>query len=92
MNLTRSIFLLSDTAEEFLCTLYRQTKITESVQLNFLAAALRMPQTSAADTAKKLHEIGLVRYEKYGRISLTDSGKEYGSKLIQKRSECLEKA
>ena len=91
MNLTRSIFLLSNEAEDFLCTLYRQTKITENAKLNFIAAVLSVSTQSASETAKKLHEIGLVRYEKYGCVSLTAEGRKYGKALIGKEQEILEK-
>ena len=83
MNLSQSIFLLSEETEEFLRVLYRKTKITDSVQINFLAAALQISAQKAAQTARQLHALGLVRYEPYGRIRLTAEGRAYGVRLIQ---------
>ena len=90
MNLTQSAFLLSEPAEEFLRALYRQTIITAGAQLNFLAASLRISQQEAAAIAVQLHEIGLVQYEKYGRICLTSAGKSYGKTLLSHGSASAE--
>ena len=91
MNLSGSAFLLSAETEYFLRVLYRQSKITNRVQINFLAAVLGVSVQNASETAKLLHEIGFVRYEKYGRISWTTCGLRYGESLIQKEREILEK-
>ena len=91
MNLMRSVFLLNEKTEDYLCVLYRQSGITNRAHLNFLAAALCISLPEAKETAKKLHEIGFVRYEKFGSISLTEDGRQYGKTLMQKRTEYLEK-
>lgn len=83
MNLSQSIFLLSDEAADFLRALYRKTKIADSVQLNFLAASLQIPANRASQTATQLHALGLVRYEPYGRIRLTPEGKTHAARIMQ---------
>ena len=86
MNLSQDIFLLSEETEEYLRVLYRKTKITGSVQLNFLAAVLQVPAQEAAQTARQLHALGLVRYEPYGRIRLTAEGMAHSKHLLQKNA------
>lgn len=82
MNLRQNELLLCEQTQEYLKMLYRQAKITGSVQINFLAAKLDLSAVSASKTAQFLQQIGLVYYEKYGRISLTDEGVRYAKTLI----------
>ena len=84
MNLTQTVFLLSDEAEEFLRVLYRQSKIRSSVNLNVLAAVTGLSAQRAQDIAEKLHALGLIRYGKYGSVSLTPDGAAYGKTLLQR--------
>ena len=84
MNLTQTVFLLSDEAEDFLRVVYRQSKIRNSVNLNIIAAVTGLTAIRAQDTAEKLHALGLVRYGKYGSISLTADGTAYGKSLLRK--------
>ncbi|MBQ7542745.1 MAG: hypothetical protein IJT44_10705 [Clostridia bacterium] len=83
MNLMQSAFLLSAPTQELLAMLFRQSKITGSVQINFVAAKLDLSHAEAVQTIRRLQELGLVTYEKYGKISLTDSGRAYGSQLVK---------
>lgn len=82
MNLIQTERLLSDQTQEYLKTVYRGSKITGSVQINFIAAQLSLPQAAAAVTAQFLQQVGMVVYEKYGRISLTDAGQKYVRTLL----------
>ena len=83
MNLTQNVFLLSEPAEECLHALYRKSKISGSVPLNFLAAALQIPPAQAVKTAEQLHALGLVRYEPYGRFRLTAEGAAYCQTMLK---------
>ena len=82
MNLTQSEELLSEQTQDYLKMLYRQSKITGSVQINFIAAKLGLPSPTAAKTAQFLQQIGMVFYGKYGRIELTEDGKRYAGTLL----------
>ena len=82
MNLTQTEFLLSVPTQDFLATLFRQSKITGSVQINFVAAKLDISPSEAAQTIRKLQEMGMIQYEQYGKITLTESGKQYSRHLI----------
>lgn len=82
MNLTQSERLLSEQTREYLKTVYRQSKITGSVQINFVAAKLDLPSAAASKTAQFLQQTGMIQYEKYGRILLTEDGKQYAKRLF----------
>lgn len=81
MNLAQSEQLLSEQTGEYLKMLYRQSKITGSVQINFIAAKLDISFASAVQTAQFLQQTGFVCYEKYGRVTLTEDGKRYARVL-----------
>lgn len=83
MNLTQSAFLLSAAAQEILTVIYRQQKITDSVQINFIAAKAGFSFSVVTESVKKLEEIGLLHYEKYGQITLTTEGKRYAKQLME---------
>lgn len=70
---------ISLTAEEkeLLDVLYRQSKICDGMQINFLSARLGLPSASAESAAQNLHAQGLVYFQKYGVLRLTDDGKKY---------------
>ena len=85
MNLTQTVFLLSDEAEEFLCVLYRQSKIRNNVNLNVLAVVTGLSAQHAHSTAEKLHALGLIRYGKYGSVSLTPDGAAYEKTLLRQK-------
>ena len=82
MDLAQTQRLLCEQTQEYLKTIYRQSKITGSVQINFVAAKLGQSSTAAAKTAQLLQQSGMIVYEKYGRIRLTDVGKRYVEALL----------
>ena len=83
MNLAQTERLLCEQTQEYLKMIYRQSKITGSVQINFIAAKLGLPSSAAAKTAQLLQQSGMILYEKYGRIRLTEDGKQYVGALIR---------
>ena len=82
MDLMQSERLLCEQTQEYMKMLYRQSKITGSVQINFVAARLGLPSAAAAKTARFLEQSGMLFYEKYGRITLTEEGKHYVRNLL----------
>jgi Mn-dependent DtxR family transcriptional regulator len=93
MNLAQSELLLCEQTQEYLKMLYRQSKITGSVQINFLAAKLDISTHAAEKAAQFLQQTGFIVYEKYGRVILTEEGKRYARSILyhEKTAEPLQK-
>jgi DtxR family Mn-dependent transcriptional regulator len=78
---------LSFTEENYLKTLLHLTFLTRSkseVGTNEIASYLDLKPATVNDMLKKLKEKQLVDYERYGKISLTESGKLAGMEVIRK--------
>jgi len=79
--------MLSFTEENYLKALL-QLQLSENekhtVGTNELANHLNVKPATANDMLKKLKEKSLVDYEKYGKISLTVSGKKMGIEVLRK--------
>ncbi|UEG51109.1 metal-dependent transcriptional regulator [Ferruginibacter lapsinanis] len=79
--------MLSFTEENYLKALLKlllENKAKEGVGTNELAGHLNVKPATANDMLKKLKEKSLVDYEKYGRISLTESGKKIAIEVLRK--------
>ncbi|GGG87276.1 iron-dependent repressor [Parapedobacter pyrenivorans] len=79
--------MLSDTEENYLKALLRITGEQGGVGeagTNQLAGKLNVRPATATDMLKKLKEKQLVNYEKYGKISLTDNGRNLAIAIIRK--------
>ncbi|RZK75540.1 MAG: metal-dependent transcriptional regulator, partial [Pedobacter sp.] len=73
--------MLSYTEENYLKALLKlsfQDEEKHEVGTNEMAAYLGVKPATATDMLKKLKEKELVSYEKYGKITLTESGKLSG--------------
>lgn len=68
---------LSVEEKELLDVLYRQSKFCDGMQINFLSARLGLSSGEAELVANALHGQGLVHYQKYGVLRLTENGKAY---------------
>ncbi len=79
--------MLSDTEENYLKALLRITGEQDGVGeagTNQLAGKLNVRPATATDMLKKLKEKQLVNYEKYGKISLTDTGRDLAIAIVRK--------
>lgn len=79
--------MLSQTEENYLKALFHlthETKGKTEAGNNELAAYLNVKPATANDMLKKLKEKELVSYEKYGKISLTESGRYLAVGIIRK--------
>ena len=79
--------MLSHTEENYLKALLRITGEQESnceAGTNQLASKLNVRPATATDMLKKLREKQLVNYEKYGKITLTDKGRDLAVAIIRK--------
>jgi DtxR family Mn-dependent transcriptional regulator len=79
--------MLTITEENYLKALFNLSINSinqEGVGTNELASNLDVKPSSANDMLKKLKNKGLIDYEKYGKINLTEKGKVFGVQVIRK--------
>lgn len=79
--------MLSYTEENYLKALYKicsQCEGRPEAGTNEMAAYLGVKPATATDMFKKLKEKGLVDYERYGKISLTETGKNNALTILRK--------
>ena len=74
-------FHLSPSMEDYLEMIYRTCKKQGYIRVTNLAQLLNVQASSATKTVQKLTEMGLLAYEKYGIIQLTEEGKKIGDFL-----------
>ncbi|HHY12488.1 MAG TPA: helix-turn-helix domain-containing protein [Firmicutes bacterium] len=70
--------------EDYLEMLYRLSSGKTYVRLVDLAARLSVQPPSASRMMQRLSEQGLVQYERYGMIHLTEAGKKLGASLLER--------
>lgn len=80
---------LTSSMEDYLEMIYRICKEEGYARVNQLAEMLNVRPPSTTKVIQKLNELGLVDYEKYGIIQLTEEGKSIGGFLL-KRHEIIE--
>jgi DtxR family Mn-dependent transcriptional regulator len=78
--------MLSFTEENYLKVLFKlaQENANEKAGTNELAINLGVKCATANDMLKRLKEKKLIDYEKYGKISLTNTGKKNAIKVVRK--------
>jgi len=79
--------MLSFTEENYLKTLLQITLENEEKTVagtNELAASLKVKPATATDMLKKLKDKKLVDYKKYGKISLTQTGRRHAIEIVRK--------
>lgn len=80
---------LTASMEDYLEMIYRTCGEEGYARVNRLAEKLNVRPSSTTKVIKKLKDLGLVNYQKYGVIKLTEKGKALGSFLL-KRHEVIE--
>jgi len=80
---------LSPSMEDYLEMIYRTCKEQGYIRITNLAQQLNVQASSATKTVQKLTEMGLLAYERYGIIQLTEEGKKIGNFLL-KRHQIVE--
>lgn len=78
--------LLSPSAEDYLEMIYRLSKVTGYTRVNDLASALNVQPPSVTKMIKKLAELHLIKYEKYGVIVLEPGGISKGQFLLKRHN------
>ncbi|GAA4797975.1 metal-dependent transcriptional regulator [Olivibacter ginsenosidimutans] len=79
--------MLSSTEENYLKVLLHIAEENNNQQeagTNQIAAQLHVRPATATDMLKKLKEKGLVDYQKYGKISLTETGRMHAVHIVRK--------
>ena len=80
---------LTNSQEEYLKTIYLLEKNNKKVRVTDIAKKLKITKPSVNKGINVLKEIGLVNYEAYGDIILTEKGKKLALNII-KRQDILE--
>jgi len=81
--------LLTSAMEDYLEMIYRSSLQDGYLRINKLAELLNVKASSASKMVQKLGELGILKYERYGIIILTEKGKKIGEILL-KRHQVLE--
>jgi len=76
--------LLTSAMEDYLEMIYRNSLQEGFLRINKLAELLNVKSSSASKMVQKLGKIGLLKYQKYGIIILSDSGREIGEFLLER--------
>ena len=81
---------LSDRTEDYLRSIHRIVSEKGFARIKDVSHDLDVKPSSAVEMVRKLSDLGLVRYEKYGGITLTGQGTEI-AEVIEKRRETFRK-
>ncbi len=76
--------LLTSSMEDYMEMIYRICMEDGYIRVNQLAITLNVRPSSTSKVLQKLRELGLVDYQKYGIIKLTEEGKETGEFLLKR--------
>lgn len=77
---------LTPAMEDYLEMIYRNSLHEKYIRVNILAQLLNVKASSASKMVRKLKELKLVDFEKYGVITLTNNGKDVGQFLLNRHS------
>lgn len=78
--------LLTSAMEDYLEMISRNSLKEGYLRINRLADLLNVKASSASKMVQKLGELGLLKYERYGIIILTETGREIGRYLLNRHS------
>lgn len=81
--------ILTSSMEDYLEMIYRICLENGYVRVNQLSEKLNVRPSSTTKVVQKLSELGLVDYQRYGIIQLTEDGKSIGEFLLE-RHEIIE--
>lgn len=77
---------LTSAMEDYLEMIYRNIGKVGFIRINRLAQLLNVKASSATKMVQKLGEMGLLKYERYGIITLTDYGMKMGEFLLERHN------
>lgn len=73
---------LTPAMEDYLEMIYRILSERKVVRIGELAKMLHVASSSASKMVRQLHELGLVAFEKYGYVQMTEKGLAQGGYLL----------
>jgi DtxR family Mn-dependent transcriptional regulator len=76
---------LSARIEDYLRSIYEVTEIKGYARIKDISKEMSLKPSSVVGMMRKLQQLGLVTYEKYGEIRLTPRGTEVTAELKNKR-------
>lgn len=74
---------LTNSQEEYLKTMYILKTTNKEIKVTEIANKLSKTKASVNSAINSLKEIGLIKYEKYGPIELTELGEKEAIKIIE---------
>jgi len=77
---------LTASMEDYLEMIYRLSQNTGFTRIHELSHALNVQPPSATNMVKKLSELKLLKYEKYGVVILETDGKILGDSLLKRHN------
>ena len=78
--------LLTASMEDYLEMIYRLSLNTGFTRIHELSNALNVQPPSATKMVQKLAELKLLKYEKYGVVTLEQDGKKLGQVLLNRHN------
>ena len=75
--------MISKSLEEYLKTMYILKKKNGNIRVTDIAEKMEVSKAGVNKAIKNLKEYGLVNYETYGTLELTDSGLDLAKKIIE---------
>ncbi|MBT1278566.1 iron dependent repressor, metal binding and dimerization domain protein [Thermoanaerobacter sp. CM-CNRG TB177] len=75
---------LTPAMEDYIEMIYRESLKSPYTRVNLLSELLNVKAPSTTKMLQKLKEFGLVEYQKYGVVGLTEKGKEMGKFLLDR--------
>ena len=74
--------MISKTAEEYLKTMYVLYKQKSEIRVTDIADKMKCSKPNVTKQLNVLKNNGLIKYETYGKIELTQSGLDYSKKIL----------
>lgn len=78
--------LLTSAMEDYLEMIYRNSLEAGYLRINTLSELLNVHPSSSTKMVQKLTQLGMLDYQKYGIIFLTEKGKEIGEFLFKRHT------
>lgn len=78
--------LITASMEDYIEMIYRLSKNKGFTRVGDLSKALNVKPASITKMIKKLGELNLANYEKYGYVKLTENGSSYGEYLLNRHN------
>lgn len=78
--------IITPAMEDYIEMIYRNSLTEDYIRINQLSKLLNVKNSSASKMVQKLGTFELINYEKYGIITLTETGKTLGSFLLHRHN------